>query len=59
MPENKYSAPSQGGSNTPARGRAPDSGFTQNEIPQLSQPKGGGAIHQIDQKFNVNTVNGN
>ena len=58
MPDNKYSAPAKGSADTTAGGQSPDSGFAQNEIPQLSLPKGGGAIRQIDQKFNVNAVNG-
>src|ERR1043165_6483941 len=34
------------------------SGFTAMNVPQVTLPKGGGAIRSIDQKFSVNAVNG-
>lgn len=50
--------PSSGGNDTSSGDKAQSNGFAQNQAPQLNLPKGGGAIRQIDQKFNVNAVNG-
>ncbi|MBK8706169.1 MAG: hypothetical protein IPN33_23125 [Saprospiraceae bacterium] len=46
---------SSGGSDTPNQERASKFAI---EIPQISLPKGGGAIKGIDEKFEVNAANG-
>ena len=52
--------------NTSAKSASTISGLTKEnptksnalEIPQISLPKGGGAIKSIDEKFSVNAANG-
>lgn len=49
---NEYQPPNN------SQGGEKDRGYAKSNAPSLSLPKGGGAIKGIDEKFNVNAING-
>src|SRR5690349_7652099 len=55
--ERPPSAKDESGKQSAGTTSAPDDQFTL-QFPQINLPKGGGAIKQIDEKFEVNAVNG-
>jgi len=53
-----YSSPNNASSNEETAIKSKQSAFTTMSLPQISLPKGGGAIKSIDEKFTVNAANG-
>ncbi len=53
-----YSSLNNASSNEETAIKSKQSGFTTMLSPQISLPKGGGAIKSIDEKFTVNAANG-